>query len=881
MKNISFDNPYLLLLAIPVILAILIPYFIVRNKDNKAVTWIISLVTHVIITLLVVMAIAGLSKKTVMTETTVYVVADVSHSSERNLDKIDEYIGQIKENLPEKTKMGVICFGKNSIITTPLGRTIVSVRDSGVDDSATNIAQALNFTETLFTGESLKRIILITDGNDTINESVGTIASTVERITENGIRVDAIFLDNTLTDDDKEVQLLEAERSNSAYLGHSNEAKLLIQSSSVTQAVVELHSRVKGDTEDYKLLSSSIILLEKGLTTTNVALPAEEPNTYEYKVVVNAQDDISTVNNTRYFTQTVVGQEKILLITGNPADVSVIEASYGTSAQIDSYIVSGSGARVPFILEELVEYDEIVMSNIDIKNIRNVNAFIDSIDMVVSQYGKSLITLGDMKLQNNADDPVYQKFAELLPVNHGSTKRDGRCYTIVMDVSHSMFMASKLTVAKQSATQIISILDEDDYVCFIEFSGDVKVQTPKKVKDCKDELIKYINGLDPSHGTDIGLGLEEALKTVNALKLTENRVTVISDGFSFRSAHDAEEITKEMFSQNISVSTVCTYIVSEQTEDDNGIVLLDSIASLGGTSKAYRISRPEDVSGIVFGQMAQDIGATVINKEASVNIAKYRDEIASGMTKIPNVSTFIISLEKYDATVPLTVTYNKDNGYQETVPLYAYRTHGNGRVATFTSDLSSWTGTWTSEEKATFIRNLFVSNTPKERMDHPFTVITERTDYHAMLEIVPSVLNPEALVQIKITAPNGRVTKRTLVFDAKKYSYSFDLKYIGTYTIDITYSYDGQEFATVTDFNIPYTTEYNEFAISDRFNVYAFMRGNGEIVTGEIPDMENDESMVTTYKQSYAIPLLIAAAALFVIDIFIRKLRVKRKAAKK
>ena len=59
------------------------------------------------------------------------------------------------------------------------------------------------------------------------------------------------------------------------------------------------------------------------------------------------------------------------------------------------------------------------------------------------------------------------------------------------------------------------------------------------------------------------------------------------------------------------------------------------------------------------------------------------------------------------------------------------------------------------------------------------------------------------------------------------------------------------------------------------------MRGNGEIVTGEIPDMENDESMVTTYKQSYAIPLLIAAAALFVIDIFIRKLRVKRKAAKK
>ena len=53
MKNISFDNPYLLLVAIPVILAILIPYFIVKNKDNKSATWIVSLFIHVAITVLV------------------------------------------------------------------------------------------------------------------------------------------------------------------------------------------------------------------------------------------------------------------------------------------------------------------------------------------------------------------------------------------------------------------------------------------------------------------------------------------------------------------------------------------------------------------------------------------------------------------------------------------------------------------------------------------------------------------------------------------------------------------------------------------------------------------------------------------------------------
>ena len=88
MKNISFDNPYLLLIAIPVILAIMIPYFIVRNKDNKSSTWIVSLFIHAAITVLVTLALAGLAKTTLLTETSIYVVADVSHSSERNLDKI-------------------------------------------------------------------------------------------------------------------------------------------------------------------------------------------------------------------------------------------------------------------------------------------------------------------------------------------------------------------------------------------------------------------------------------------------------------------------------------------------------------------------------------------------------------------------------------------------------------------------------------------------------------------------------------------------------------------------------------------------------------------------------------------------------------------------
>ena len=128
MKNISFDNPYLLLVAIPVALAVIIPFFLVRNKDNKNALWTISLCVHIVIILLVALAIAGLASVSVLTKTTVYVVADVSYSSDKNLDQIDEYIEKIKKSLPDKYSLGVVCFGKNCVVLTEAGRALKTAK---------------------------------------------------------------------------------------------------------------------------------------------------------------------------------------------------------------------------------------------------------------------------------------------------------------------------------------------------------------------------------------------------------------------------------------------------------------------------------------------------------------------------------------------------------------------------------------------------------------------------------------------------------------------------------------------------------------------------------------------------------------------------------
>ena len=109
MSSISFDNIYLLLIAVPLIILFTVPFAIAVRKENRNGHNIASQVLHVIIALLLALAAAGPSMAFVMTETDVYVVADVSYSAKYNLDTVDEYIKNLQ--LPAGSRLGLVCLG--------------------------------------------------------------------------------------------------------------------------------------------------------------------------------------------------------------------------------------------------------------------------------------------------------------------------------------------------------------------------------------------------------------------------------------------------------------------------------------------------------------------------------------------------------------------------------------------------------------------------------------------------------------------------------------------------------------------------------------------------------------------------------------------------
>ena len=889
MKNISFDNPYWLLLLIPLLAGVLIPFFIAIRKDNKSAGVITSIILHILIVLLVGLGVAGTVITTVMTQTQVIVVADVSHSAEKNLNRVNEYIAEINANLPRNSQLGVVCFGKDYVLHTELGGVITGVETAQVDDSATDIASALKYAGTLLQDETaIKRVILLTDANETVSDSVSGMISAVEQLTAQNIAIDAVYLDSNLREDAREVQLTGVEYIASTYLNHDATADTLIQSSYDTPAVVSLF-------QNGEKLTDRAVQLTAGYNVINFNLPTGTAGSFEYEVRVSADVDETAQNNGYAFTQTVSADVKVLFIGSDAEDVLAAQRLFGSEAVLDVYLDTDlrkekleelfgayenmsvkASTTVPCSVEELCQYDEIVLANMDIRELDNVSAFVQSVETVVSLYGKSLVTVGDAKIQNKTD-ATLESLENMLPVKFGNSAQDPKLYALVIDTSRSMYTASRLAVAKQAAVHMLNLLDDDDDVIVVTFAGDIEIiQSATKAAN-REDIAKKINAIKPTQGTSIGGGLKAAVGMMLAHNHDVKQVMLISDGMNYTAeiveingqVMSPAQLATYMAENNVQVSTMNPY-----NSDATGINLLKKIAQ-NGNGAYYYLQSEKDLADLIFNDIADDVTESVIEKESLVHIKRAKDDVMAGISYLPAINGYVHSKEKVSANTVLTVDYEKANGTVVEVPLYAYWKYGNGKVASYTGTLSGdWVSGWSGTAGQTFMHNLFDANIPKEKIDDPYTLTVEYDGVYANVELIPAVLDPYATVTFTVTYPDGTVSEPfTPAFNATHYFQRFEAPTLGKYDISVVYTTKVGEFGSSSSFHITYSPEYDSFANFDASNLHAAIRHRGTVSEDAIPSLSNEDEKVDTYRLTFTVPFMIAAIVLYVIDIIIRKLR--------
>ncbi len=876
MRNISFDNPYLLLILIPLLALILVPIFLAIRKENNSKAIMTSMVIHIILAICITLALAGMTYTSVITKTQVYVVADVSYSANRNLDQVDSYINEIQDNLPRNAEMGVVVFGEEYKVLTEMGSEVKSVKDHGFRPAqidATDISSAINHAISLFDEGVIKRIVVITDGKQTRSDAAGELVAAVENAYKNDIYIDAIFLDNNIPEGVKEVQLTDVEFSPSTYMNHKSVAKLLIQSSYATENV-NLEVLMNG-TEYHK----RTISLDEGFNLVEVELSTLGEGRFDYEFFLRADGDTATNNNKWSISQQVTKAKNVLLVSWDKEDQTKLEELYAKDIANGDLVIHPyiKESVVPCTVEEMCRYDEIILSNFDVREIENYTSFIDAIDKCVSRFGKSLVTMGDLNIQNQTED-IFGELEDMLPVKFGNNDNDSKLFAIVIDCSRSMQNFSRLRIAKQAAVQLLNLLSDNDYVMVVAFYGNVEVlQIPTKATD-REDIAELINAYEPKQGTMLGTALDKAGDLMIDYPYDEKQIMLISDGMS----HSMESDTPVNVVTKLRENGILTSVIQpagrkgEETSDSsNGNpTTLKAIAAAGG-GKYFPILREEDMLEVMFSDIADDLTNSVVVGDLPVTINSRTDILLNNITSLPNISGYTYGRAKASATTVLTVPFTKSSGSVVDAPLLAHWEYGSGRVYSFTSTFTgSWTSNWTSENSQSLFTNIIDNGTPVERVDAPYDVSVSYDGSKSNIRVSPVTLNPRATTTVTVTDPDGGQVTQQLLFNATGYEYDFVTPKNGFYVVDIEYTYGKDTFRSSTTFNLSYSPEYDMFTVFDPGDLHAAIRNRGTVCENSIPNLENNEDEVATYTIRFVAPLMILSVVLYVIDIIIRKLKI-------
>ena len=856
MRNVSLDNPWWLLIAVPLLLAVVLPYAWAFRKENRTRATIISLVLHVLIVAVIALAVSGTVLTTYMTRTEVIYVADVSYSANRNLDLIDEHIASLDDNLPKNSTSSLICFGTEPELMADFGEDLPSVTTYTVNDSGTNIAAALEYANTLFSNDAIKHVVLLTDGKDTSGSNTGLLQA-VELLYANNVYIDVVYIDNNLEEDITEVQLSGIEASEATYLYHDATASVLVQSNTTMEATVRLYKN--GVEYQHKP-----VVLSAGYNPITFELDTNTVGTYDYEVIVEAEGDVSSYNNSYGFTQTITGEMKVLLVSNNAADLDSLKALYGDKVIIDSYI---NNPKVPCSVEALCAYDQIVISGVDVSTLDNASAFIAGVDQVVSRYGKTLVNMGNGGIQDSESN-IVADYENLLPLKYGNNNEDPKLYVIVLDSSRSMYFANKMDYAQMVAMNLLNVLNDDDMVMILGFSGEPHLISGVTAAANRNDLVRLINDIEVTQGTVMGAALREAYNLVVDMPYPDKQLMLISDGLSYSLEEDnPTEIADKLYSAGVTVSTVTI-----GSTDDSPTQLMQQIAE-NGHGKNYFVQDEKSASQVVYNEISPDVGATVINKDTKVTVILQYNPVMNKVTNVPNVGGFVQSRAKSDVTTVLTVPYQKLDGMVVDVPLYAYWAYGNGTVACFTSDLlGQWTASWADTDGETFLSNIFSTTIPAERVDYPFSLNVNFDGNSSLVEVIPSTIDAFAKLEMEIIKPNGESEKQTLFFDRTRYYYEFDTPDIGKYSVKILYSYGKEHYDITTNFYIARSPEYDSFVVFSASNLTSVIRDRGVVYEDDSLVVTNNMDEVSTYQVDFTIALLAIAVSLYVLDIIIRKL---------
>jgi uncharacterized membrane protein len=846
--NFQFTHP-IYLLAVPVALAWVLWLAWKSDVQLPAARRWLALSIRLVVLLAILFAIAGLQWLRPVEGMNVFFVLDRSDSvpsAQQELAR--EYINRVSKHKKDVDKAGVIVFGTDaSIESLPNLAIDLQKIQAVVGTERTDLASAIRLGTAAFPETGQKRLVLMTDGNENVGDSMAAVLAAREL----GVSVDVVPMGVARANDIavQKVQLPSRLKKNQAF-----ETKIFVQSERDQAATVRLY-------RNEQFLGEQKVQLSAGKNLYSFPQNLTEQGFYSYDIRVDSPDDPMPQNNRAAGFTTVRGEPRILVVSSDPEqDRTLVTALQSARLEVSL----GALNTFPNNLAEMQSYDSIFINNLAAGDLGSDRQRL--LESAVRDFGVGLVCVGG--------DQAYAAggyrgtpLETTLPVSMELDSKKVLPSGAVVLIMHGMEFANGNQVARDCAQGVLAALGPGDEMGVVLWDGTEQWLFPLQKVGNKKDLARQIAGMNQG---DLGSFQGVMSMAHEALALSTanlKHIIVFSDGDPGAPTPGLMQI---IVNDRITVSTV---LIAGHAGPDTMISIADQ-----GRGRFYNVQSPMDLPQIFIKETAVILKSAIYEEPFKPQLRASSEVVRGiGSEEYPQLLGYVATTPKPRAETPLWT----DKGD----PLLAHWQYGLGRAVAFTSDAKpKWARNWMGWEKYRqfwsqvaqwSLRRLdssdFASEVSVENGEGFLQVdaLDEQGNYRNFLNLQASVVSPKGErqnVRLEQTGPGH-------------YEVRFPTKEVGVYLMNLMEIMDGKlQGSQVVGASINYSPEFN--AVDPNANLLRRLAesGNGKVLDPRpigINPFVHDR-IKTHQPRDLWEWLLKFAIILFTLDVAVRRVQIDR-----
>lgn len=798
--------------------------------------------------LLLILAVAGMSIKTYTDTTTTIFAADLSASLNDAESTSAEYIKEAIKHKSKKDLAGVVAFGGNAVVEiSPANEMNLNGFNAYIEEDSTNIEKAIKIASGLIAQSSEKRIVLISDGNETESQVLKQASS----LSAQGIVVDGVLLENTI---EKEAQITSLITPNYMDKNTKYDIEVVANSLTDTPAVLKVF---KGNT----LAVNQNVSLRKGENRFLFSDISAEGGGIIYRAEIEAEADTLYENNKAY-SYTYVEDTPAVLIIENSDNSGREMQKILESSKVKTKLIKSSEA--PKSIENLNLWDAVVLADVSAEELSQ--EFLTSLEAFVKTTGGGFIVSGG---ENSYALGSYTGtiLEDILPVTMElETQGEKPDLGMVMVIDHSGSMSdsnygvSRMEMAKEAAMRAVEVMEAKDSIGVVAFDSEptwtVELQ---KIGENTDSIVNKIGGIQPQGGTSILPALNEAFNVLSKADTKLKHIILLTDGQAEQTGY--EGLVEKMKAAGITLSTVAVGSGAD-------VNLLSDLAKKG--DGRYYFTNEFTNLPQIFTKETTIAGKEYINNRTFYPQAQDASQILSGIDAVAQLKGYIGATLKTRADAVLVSDTEE--------PILSTWQYGLGRTAAWTSDMSGrWTDDWLASNEGTqIIRNL-VSWVMRSKVSAEIEFSGEKSGDTSIIKAsMPYNSNVTQVSAVVVSADNKETKLEMKAVAPGIYSGETSDISEGGYIISLSLTMKNGSVETQRGgFNIQYPSEYDLRKFSEGRDLLEKLTAQtgGRMLTS--PQDVFSEKIRTSYTdKDLSTILIVLALLLFLFDVAIRRFSV-------